>query len=54
MLICKPETLNEIATKYPGMTIKEFINMKELEEIEYEEYLAELDRDYRSNNMNYV
>ena len=53
-MLCTAETLREISAKYPQMTVKEFIDMMTAEDTEYEEYLAELDRDYRSNNMNYV
>lgn len=53
-MLCTAETLREITAKYPQMTVQEFINMMTAEDIEYEEYLAELDRDYRSNRMDYI
>lgn len=61
-LLCNITTLNEITIDNPNMTVKAFLEglAESLEgswseeDIEYEMYLAELDRDYRSNNMNYI
>lgn len=53
-MICTAETLREITSKYPDITVKEFIEMMTLEDIEYETYLESLDRDYRSNKVDYI
>lgn len=54
-MICTAETLREITSKYPKMTVKEFIEMMTLkEQFEYEMYLESLDRDYRSNRVDYI
>lgn len=61
-LLCNIATLNEIAIDNPNMTVKAFLEglteplegKYTLEDIEYEMYLESLDRDYKSNNMNYI
>lgn len=61
-LVCNATTLSEIVRDNPNMTVKAFLEglteplegKYTLEDIEYEIYLESLDRDYRSNNMNYI
>ena len=61
-LVCNATTLSEIVRDNPNMTVKASLEglteplegKYTLEDIEYEIYLESLDRDYRSNNMNYI
>lgn len=62
-LVCNAVKLNEIANdRTEDIKLIDFLKglteplegKYTLEDIEHEEYLAELDRDYRSNNMNYI
>lgn len=62
-LLCNAATLNGIASdRTEDIKLIDFLESLteplegswSEEDIEYEMYLAELDRDYRSNNMNYI
>ncbi|MGM9535036.1 MAG: hypothetical protein ACI3VR_07275 [Intestinibacter sp.] len=61
---CTPAILNMLATMFPDMKIIDFVNLVGnrgnldnfilYEDIEFESYLEELDRDYRNDNIPYM
>ena len=61
-LVCNATTLSEIVRDNPNMTVKAFLEglteplegKYTLEDLDYEEYLESLDRDYRDNKVDYI